>query len=117
MKQHNSSVWAPPGLVTAHRVIRDGHPRHTADPHSPIHLNQDGPSPPFPGLRHTPSMVGGLWGAARAGDTDDQHKAVGDECARPWSEQQRGSAALRYPVPVPWCQGHSWMLVPMAKAP
>lgn len=35
------SSITPPELVTAGGVVGDGHPRHAADLHSPIHLHQD----------------------------------------------------------------------------
>lgn len=85
IKQHNSSVQAPPELVTAHRVARDGHPRCSADLHSPICLNQDkrlGPTRPSRGCRRAPTTVGGLSGRPGAapageGDTEGQHGAEG----------------------------------------
>lgn len=119
IKQHNSSVQAPPELVTADRVVCGGHPRHSADLHSPIYLRRDKWLVPAH-LPRTPSTVGGLCGrqgASRAGegDTEGQQGLRGGECARAQTEQHRGSTAPSCSVPALWI--HSWTPVPAAKAP
>lgn len=102
IKQHNSSLRAPPGLVIAHRVSVTGTPDTRLILTTPFIFIRMVPARPSWAQAH--SRHGGRplgssqgWGGGHTGSARGWGR---DECARAQSEQQRGSAAPPCSVPV-----------------